>query len=188
MAPQAVSREVAGPAPRGGFVETSGAPEAPRNGLDELSAEEWQAFQAAAQGVPDGERQLAAMAGFLRFQKAFVRWEALRSPADRHARQAMTRQLLDGVVDLAASGSLPPEQAQQIQDVLVTDLEPDPERRETLRREQGARLPHQVQVPVQQVQEPAAPDARRPDLLRPDLLRSERASRQSDGQLVRAPV
>jgi hypothetical protein len=168
-----VSDEAAGVAGRR-VVPATEQPKAASGRPDDLTADEWATLQAATQGLADGERQLAAMADFMRFQKAFVRWEALHAPADQHARRELGHQLLDQVVGMAASGVVTTPQAQQIQDALIADLEPDPPRREALQREQLGRLPQQV---------PAAPD-----LWRPGLFGPRPAERQRVGQAAPAPV
>lgn len=122
------------------------APTASQVDPDELTADEWRVLEEAIQANPDAEKpvdkHLASMAAFMRFQKGFMRWESLNSPSEQAARNQLAHQLLDQTVRMNAQGVLAFDQARQIQDVLLFDLEPDIARREALQSEQAARLPN----------------------------------------------
>lgn len=96
----------------------------------DFSAEEWHTLTAAAAESEHPQLELARLAGYLRFQKGFASWQALRGSPDVAARHHLAEQLLAQIPERLRQGEMGAGEATLLQQALLADLVPDETQRQ----------------------------------------------------------
>lgn len=105
-----------------------------------LSAEEWAALQDALRNDPNRDKELPRIVNYLRFQKKFQLWQELRNSPDIAQRQAVAKELLDGMPERIANRELNGAEARTLLTALMEDIVPDPQERAKRVQEESKRL------------------------------------------------
>jgi hypothetical protein len=125
---------------------------APDQRPDFLTEEEWTSLREALKDTPNREREQARIIEYLRFQKQFQRWQALRDSHDTAQRQALAKELLDGVPQRLAQREMSAGEAQLLQSTLLEELVPDAQQRQArlqVERQRLATQPTEAEVAAQ---------------------------------------
>ena len=91
----------------------------------DVTPEEWQALKTAAAQEAHPEAELQRMVTYLRFQRGFAQWQALKDSPDAAVRQALARQLLNDLPQRVSNGEVSSGEAYLISAALINDLETD---------------------------------------------------------------
>jgi hypothetical protein len=127
----------------------SGAARPPLAALDQtaadgrpsfITAEEWSALQETLKDHPQREQEMNRIVTYLRFQKEFESWQALRESSDTAQRQALAQRLLDQVPSRVAKREVTAGEAVMLQAALLEDLVADPAQREQRLAQERQRL------------------------------------------------
>lgn len=110
---------------------------------DALSDLEWSALKNASGHGVNSEHELARMADYAVFQKKFMQWQSPDMSASPSQREHLGRELLDEIPNKVAQGVLATQQAEQIQEAVLTELTSEPTRRAQLLDIERRRLPAQ---------------------------------------------
>ena len=105
----------------GQFVPTS----LPDGRPSDFTSEEWRALKDAAAQSPNPAAELERMVTYLRFQRGFAQWQALKDSPDVAQRRAVARQLLTDLPQRLANAEVTGGEAEMISAALISDIEPD---------------------------------------------------------------
>lgn len=105
-----------------------------------ITAEEWSALQETLKDHPQREQEMARIVAYLRFQKEFEAWQALRDSGDAAQRRALAQRLLDQLPTRVAQREVNAGEAFMLQAALVEDLIADPAQREQRLAQEKQRL------------------------------------------------
>lgn len=105
----------------------------------DFSAEEWGALKEAMKQSAQPEAELKRVVAYLRFQKRFDQWQALRDSPDVGLRRQFAASLVEQLPERLKEGEVTVGEAQLLLSALWTDLEPDEERR-AQRIEEGIKI------------------------------------------------
>ena len=95
----------------------------------DFSAQEWAALKEAMKESDQPEAELKRVVAYLRFQKRFGQWQALRESPDVNLRRLVAASLIEQVPERLAEGEVTMGEAQLLLGALWADLEPDESRR-----------------------------------------------------------
>lgn len=106
-----------------------------------VSTMEWDMLKGLASQHAAPEQELTRLVNSLRFNKQFEVWEALpRTDANRAQRQTMAQALMADLPERVRHQDMGIQDAQKAMTALLTDVEPDEERRKVLAKDEGLRL------------------------------------------------
>lgn len=105
-----------------------------------ITAEEWSALQETLKDHPKREQEMARIVAYLRFQKEFESWQALRDSSDTAQRQALAQRLLEQIPTRVAQREVNAGEAVMLQAALLEDLVADPAQREQRLAQERQRL------------------------------------------------
>lgn len=105
-----------------------------------ITQEEWSALQETLKDHPQREQEMARIVAYLRFQKEFESWQALRDSGDAAQRHALAQRLLDQLPTRVAQREVNAGEAFMLQAALVEDLVADPSQREQRLAQEKQRL------------------------------------------------
>ena len=95
----------------------------------DFSEQEWTTLKEAMAQTSQPEAELKRVVAYLRFQKRFDRWQALRDSPDASLRRQLAASLVDQVPERLREGEVTMGEAQLLMSALWTDLESDDARR-----------------------------------------------------------
>jgi hypothetical protein len=107
---------------------------------DFVSPMEWRVLKRVAAGKPDSDRELTRLVNRIRFAKLREYWDTLKGSNHVDKRHAIARQLLDDIPRRVDQREMDTSQAQQLQQQLLADLIPDPEKRRQRAAEEAERI------------------------------------------------
>lgn len=114
----------------GGEVPAVAAPSVLPDGRpSDFSPQDWAALKDAMSKTAKPEAELQRVVAYLRFQKAFAQWQALRDASDMARRQQLASQLVAQIPERLRQGEVTLGEALMLETALWTDLEPDEARR-----------------------------------------------------------
>lgn len=114
----------------GGEVPALAAPSVLPDGRpSDFSPQDWAALKDAMSKTAKPEAELQRVVAYLRFQKAFGRWQGLRESSDAALRQQLASQLVAQIPERLRQGEVTLGEALMLETALWTDLEPDEARR-----------------------------------------------------------
>jgi hypothetical protein len=102
----------------------------------DFSPEDWAALQDAVSRSPTPRAELERVVKYVRFQKAFERWQSLQDSPDNLSRRYLAQKLLDEVPERLKQGEVTYGEAMLLMSALVADIEPD----ETVRQQRLEKL------------------------------------------------
>lgn len=105
-----------------------------------LSEEEWGALREALREDPNREQEMVRILEYLRFQKQFEAWQALKNSPDAAQRQALAAELMDQIPQRLEKRELGAGEAQMLQTILIEDMVADPQARQARLAQERQRL------------------------------------------------
>lgn len=96
---------------------------------DFVSELEWQTLQIVAQKSPHPDQELTRLVSNMRFNKQWEIWQSMaktNQATDRIPRDALATQLLNDIPTAVTNLAIDQDEAQNIQQTILTDLEPNP--------------------------------------------------------------
>ncbi len=91
----------------------------------DFSPEDWAALQDAVSRSPNPRVELERVVKYVRFQKAFERWQSLQDSPDNLGRRYLAQKLIDEVPERLKQGEVTFGEAMLLMSALVADIEPD---------------------------------------------------------------
>lgn len=91
----------------------------------DFSAEEWNSLKDTVGKAPNGAQELARVANYLRFQRAFTQWQELSENGTPEQRRPLAEKLLQTVPDRLKQSEVTIGEALMLAAVLYNDIEPD---------------------------------------------------------------
>ena len=113
----------------------------------DFAADEWAALKDAMAQTANPAAELQRVVAYLRFQKAFERWQRVRESTDLVQRQQLASRLADQVPERLRQGEVTLGEAILLTNALWADLEPDPDKRKVRLEEAQAVLAGAVPKP-----------------------------------------
>ncbi|TBO32369.1 hypothetical protein EYS42_03970 [Aquabacterium lacunae] len=91
----------------------------------DFSPDEWKSLQDTVGKSPNGAQELARVANYLRFQRAFTQWQELSENGTPEQRRPLAEKLLQTVPERLKQSEVTIGEALMLAAVLYNDIEPD---------------------------------------------------------------
>lgn len=113
----------------------------------DFSAEEWRALKSAVATAPNPPAEMERIIKYLRFQRGFEQWQALKGSPDVAHRQELAKRLLEQVPERLRQGEASMGEALMLAAALWEDLEPNEQLRKQRIEEAKAMLANAAPKP-----------------------------------------